>query len=38
LRGNARAARSGVETLLEIRLAETVMSTAEILHDSRGRW
>ena len=37
-RGGARAPRSGVEALLEIRLAESEMSTAEILDDARGRW
>ncbi len=37
-RGGARAARSGVEALLKIRLAESEMSTAEILDDARGQW
>ena len=37
-RGEARAARSGVETLAQIRRVTSPISTEAILNDSRGRW
>lgn len=37
-RGEARAARAGVDSLLNLRRTSSAMTTRELLDDSRGPW